>query len=410
MGHVHIMTKPTGSVCNLDCDYCFYLEKEKLYPDNKQFKMNQKVLENYIRQNIEAQPNDAEFYNFAWQGGEPTMMGVKFYQQAIELQKQYAQGKPCHNTFQTNGILLNDDWCRFFKQNNFLVGISIDGNESHHDVYRKNRASRGSHQQVLNAIKLLQTHKVNFNALVVLHKGNIEQPLELYQYLRSLGIQHIQFTPLLERIAQEQTKDGLTLVHPDYLGTANVSPWSVRPLQYAHFLNSLFDYWCQNDIGKVFINSFETTLGLAIGEPSNSCVFAPTCGNAIVLEHNGDVYSCDHFVYPEHLLGNIETQTITSMANSAEQQRFGADKRDNLAKECLDCRYISLCNGGCPKHRFEISKNGMSNKNYFCGDYQSYYQHVLPHMRDIYNALVKGETPERLIQHFRQKFAARSSS
>ncbi|OUR86563.1 anaerobic sulfatase maturase [Gammaproteobacteria bacterium 42_54_T18] len=400
MNGVHIMTKPTGSVCNLDCDYCFYLEKEKLYPDNKNFKMSEEVLEAYIEQNIEAQPKEAEFYTFAWQGGEPTLMGLDFFKKAVSLQKKYSAGKRCENTFQTNGLLLNDDWCQFFAKEQFLVGISIDGTEQQHDIYRKNRAGRGSHKQVLTAIQRLQHYAVELNALTVLHKGNVDEPLKVYHYLLSLGIKHIQFTPLVEREAQEKTKDGLTLVHPKFLGKACVSPWSITANQYARFLNIVFDEWTKNGIGDVFINTFETTLGLAIGEPSNICIHAETCGNAVILEHNGDLYSCDHFVYPEYKLGNINTKSISQMAQLPVQKLFGRNKLDDLSVECQSCKYISLCNGGCPKHRFEISANGKANKNYFCDGYKSYYSHVIPKMRIIYQALINGEIPEKLKEKF----------
>lgn len=405
MSHIHVMVKPTGSKCNLDCDYCFYLEKEKLYPGKSQFKMTEELLEIYIKQNISAQPDDVEFYTFSWQGGEPTLMGLEFFKKAVDLQRKWSKGKRCENTFQTNGVLLDDKWCEFLHDHDFLVGLSIDGNKAHHDQYRKTRAGRGTHDQVIAAIKRLEKYNVQYNTLVVLHQGNVDEPLALYRYLRSLNVKHMQFIPLVERIAQDITSDGLTLVNPDYLGLSQVSPWSIGPLQYANFLNTVFDEWVQNDIGDIFVNMFETTLGLAIGEPSNTCVFSKTCGNAIVIEHNGDVYACDHFVYPEYKLGNIQDQTINTMGQSNKQRRFGKDKVDNLSVECKSCRYLSLCNGGCPKHRFDVAKNGIPNKNYLCDGYKHYFEHIIPHMKEIYKALVTGESPESLKAHFTRKFS-----
>lgn len=396
MNGIHVMTKPTGSVCNLDCEYCFYLEKELLYPDNNHYKMSDETLELYIKQNIEAQPKSVTFYTFAWQGGEPTLMGLDFFKKAVTLQKKYANGVRCENTFQTNGLLLNDEWCSFFSKEQFLIGISLDGTSEHHDLYRKTRSGKGTHTKVISAIALLKKHNVKHNALAVIHQGNVNDPLGVYQFIRDLEINYIQFTPLVERRALESTEDGLTLVHNIYVGEVQVTDWSITSGEYALFMNTVFDEWIKDDIGTVFIPTFENTLAMASGYESLSCIHAKTCGSAIVLERNGDIFSCDHFVYPEFKIGNIQKISLVDAASLTKQKKFGDDKQNNLSTECHSCRYVSLCNGGCPKHRFSISSNGKPNKNYLCDGYKNYFNHVLPRLRVIYNGLTQGWSKEKL--------------
>ncbi len=405
MKHVNLMAKPTGSVCNLDCEYCFYLEKWKLYPETKNYKMDYDVLEKYIQQVVECQPNNTEQYTFAWQGGEPTLMGINFFRKAIQLQKIYTKGKPFINTIQTNGTTLNNEWCQFLADNKFLVGISMDGTEQQHDTYRKAKNGQGTYKQVARGLELLKKYNVDFNVLVVVHKDNVDSPLTLYKHLRNLGVEYIQFTPLVERMDEDAKGMELKLLHPKHKAGTVVTPWTLEPMQYANFLTVVFKEWAKNDIGNVFINMFETTLRLAVGERSNSCVFDVTCGDALIVEHNGDIYSCDHFVFPEHKIGNLMANSLESMVEGLAQLKFGQDKKDNLPQECLNCRYLTLCNGGCPKHRFEPSMDGSNNKNYLCNDYKTYFQFILPHLKEIYDALVNDVPANQLKTMFRKKFS-----
>ncbi len=375
MSSIHIMAKPSSSKCNIDCEYCFYLEKEKLYPDATDFRMSDEVLEAYIKQTIEHQKG-RDHHEFSWQGGEPTLLGLDFFKKAMKLQKSLAGKVPCVNSLQTNGILINDEWARFLAKHRFLVGLSIDGNEQHHDRYRKTRTGKGTHARVLKAIKHLTQHRVELNAMVVVHQANVNDPKGVYNALKSYGIRHIQLTPLVERKAQEIPEDNLILVSPAYTGKADVAKWSVGAKEYGQFLCDLFDTWKERDFGKVFVYNFESTLTMKAGLPGNSCITAETCGNAVALESNGDLYTCDHFVYPEHKLGNILDQPVSELAQSDQLKQFGMDKKTGRSVDCDDCSFLSICNGGCPKHRFQISSDGQRNKNYLCDGYKMYFSHT----------------------------------
>ncbi len=318
----HVMAKPTGSVCNIDCDYCFYLEKEKLYPERQNnWRMSDATLEAYIKQTIEAQKNN--HVQLTWQGGEPTLMGLTFFQKAVELSKRYAGNKTVEHSFQTNGLLLNDDWCRFFKQHNFLVGLSIDGPADLNDCYRKNRAGKPTHVKVMKAIELLKKHNVDFNTLTVVNRENVTYPDRVYQFLKDIGSTYIQFTPLVEREARVAKSDQLRLVLP-HEALADVTEWSVPARQYGEFLNAIFDQWVRKDIGRVYINMFDSTLSSWFGENPSICHFAQRCGHAFALEANGDLYNCDHYVYPEHLLGNIHDKSIEECNTS--RQAFSSER------------------------------------------------------------------------------------
>lgn len=370
-----VMVKPTGSVCNLDCKYCFYLEKEKLYPDRKEnFKMSDEILQLFIKQHIDAQ--DVDEVIFAWQGGEPTLMGRAFYQRAIELQQRYAEGRTIVNTFQTNGILINDEWAEFFKKNNFLVGISVDGDAVLHDEWRVTRSGKPTHEKVEQAIKCLVHHGVEFNTLTVVNHTNMSHPLQVYQYLKSIGSQYMQFIPLVERRSDNSDAE---LATPSDKQT-EMMPWSVDSLEFGHFLNAIFDVWIRKDIGKIGIQIFEQTLAAWCGLPPQVCVFAPTCGSAFAMEMNGDVYNCDHFVYPQYKLGNIQEITLRAMNNSEQNRYFGNDKTRTMAQECYSCQWQFACYGGCPKHRFLPSASGMSNHNYLCTGYKAFFAHTAPMM------------------------------
>lgn len=384
-----VMVKPTGSVCNLDCQYCFYLEKEKLYPErNKNFRMSESTLERFIAQHIAAQ--DVDEVIFAWQGGEPTLMGIAFYQQAIALQKRYANGKQIVNTFQTNGILIDDRWAEFFRENAFLVGISIDGDAALHDAWRVTRAGRPTHEKVERAIYLLARHEVAFNTLTVVNAANAAHPLRVYRYLKSLGSQYMQFIPLVER--RSKTSDTASLAHPQE-PQAEMMPWSVGSLAFGEFLSTIFDVWIREDIGDISVQLFDQTLAAWCRLPPQVCVFAPTCGSAFAMEMNGDVYNCDHYVYPQYKLGNINNTTIREMNNSRQNHTFGEAKNKYLSRECHSCPWLFACNGGCPKHRFLPQAEGSFPQNYLCQGYQHFFSHTSALMQAMKTLFENGYSP-----------------
>lgn len=395
------MAKPSGSVCNIDCDYCFYLEKKHLYPENNpNWKMPDPTLELFIEQYINAQSGPD--VHFAWQGGEPTLLGVEFFERVVSLCKKYGEQKRISHAFQTNGILLNTKWCEFLKQNEFLVGVSIDGPQDLHDYYRKTRSGKGTHAQVVAGIDLLKAHNIPFNTLTVINAKNSTHPLRVYQYLKSIGVEYMQFIPLVEREAHHVQPNNLKLVSPDE-PFADVTKWSVKSVDYGHFMTTIFDYWVENDVGKIFVQMFDNTLAKWIGNNSGSCVTAETCGHAFAMESNGDLYNCDHFVYPEHKLGNIHNQTIETMNNSELAVNFGLAKKDKLNSYCLQCKYLKLCNGGCPKHRFICTPMGQPNHNYFCEGYQlffTYTEEIFNQMADLLN---QQRSPMEVMIHLRNK-------
>lgn len=368
------MIKPTGSVCNLDCKYCFYLEKEQLYPERKSnYRMSEETLELFIKQHIDAQ--DVDDVIFAWQGGEPTLMGLPFYRRAVELQRRYAGGKTIVNTFQTNGMLIDDAWADFFRQHNFLVGISVDGDAVLHDEWRVSRSGKPTHAKVEQAINCLARHGVEFNTLTVVNQTNMHHPQRVYAYLKSIGSRYMQFIPLVERKMESEN----ALAHPHDRQTI-MTPWSVDALQFGHFLNTIFDIWIREDIGDIGIQLFEQTLAAWCGLPPQVCVFAPVCGSAFAMEMNGDVYNCDHFVYPQYKLGNISDTTLWQMNIGRQNRQFGDDKSRLMAQECHSCQWLFACYGGCPKHRFLPSASGQLNENYLCAGYKLFFSHTAPVM------------------------------
>ncbi|WP_264876515.1 anaerobic sulfatase maturase [Vibrio agarivorans] len=393
----HVMAKPSGSVCNIDCEYCFYLEKEKLYPERqKNWRMNEETLEVFIQQYIEAQSGDN--VQFAWQGGEPTLLGIDFYKKVIELCEKYGSHKTISHAFQTNGIVINDEWCELFKNNNFLIGVSIDGPEDLHDAYRTTTSGRGTHDKVIKAIKLLKQHNVEFNTLTVVNDKNVKHPLRTYQYLKSIGSNFIQFIPLVEREASDVNNEDTWLVNPDEKH-GKVTKWSVKPGEYGEFLNEIFDYWVKNDVGQVFVQQFDATLSTWVGQPSPICVFAPRCGHAFAVEANGDLYQCDHYVYPEYKLGNIHSTDITTMNNSEEAIEFGMNKSQLLNSKCQSCRYRFACHGGCPKHRFLPGPNGKLDHNFLCEGYYRFFDHSQHAMAMMAKLIKNGQSPA-LIMHY----------
>jgi len=390
----HLLTKPVGPICNLDCKYCFYLEKENLYPGENQWRMSDAVLEEYIRQYIHSQPL-AEI-NFAWQGGEPTLLGVDFFRKAVALQKKFAGDKVISNAIQTNGTLLDAEWCDFLAANHFLVGLSIDGPAEMHDAYRVDKRQQPTFEKVMRGLELLKQHRVEFNTLTVVNRINSQSPLEVYRFLKSIGSQYLQFIPLVERAAT-----GGTLAEPQLPrdpAALPVTDWSVEAEQYGNFLCAIFDEWVHHDVGTTFVQLFDTALGNWMGLGSSLCVFAEKCGAALAVEHNGDLYSCDHYVYPRYKLGNVMNHSLGAMLNSAPQIKFGNDKFDSLPKYCRDCEVRFACNGECPKHRFIPTPDGEPGLNYLCAAYKKFFNHIDPHMKTMERLLRAERAPAEIMQ------------
>ena len=397
------MTKPIGPICNLDCKYCFYLEKENLFPSNENFKMSDEVLQNYVRQYIQDQ--SAPEVSFAWQGGEPTLLGVNFFRKVVELQHRYAGGKKILNAIQTNGTLLDDEWCEFLSEEQFLVGLSIDGPARLHNAYRVDKQGRDTYDKVIRGLHLLKKHRVEFNTLTVVNRANVRHALEVYRFLRDIGSGFIQFIPLVERLADaEATKLGLDLAMPPRVDEEGerrlpVTDWSVEPKQYGEFLCGVFDEWASRDVGKTFVQIFDVTLGNWLGGPHRGglCVFSETCGSALAMEHNGDVYSCDHYVYPQYKLGNILNHTLGEMVSSEFQREFGKAKASTLPRYCLDCEVRHLCHGECPKHRFLRTPDGDPGLNYLCRAYKQFFNHSAPAMQEMVRLLKSGRAPAEIM-------------
>lgn len=396
---MYIMTKAAGSSCNLACKYCYYLEKNNLYKDrqpDKRFILTDELLEKFIEMYIESQTTPQVL--FCWHGGESLMRPLSFYKKVVELQKKYARGRIIDNTIQTNGTLLNDEWCRFFKENNWLVGVSIDGPQEFHDEYRKNKIGAPSFRKVMQGIDLLKKHGVEWNALAVVNDFNGDYPLDFYHFFKEIECRYIQFTPIVERIIPR--KDGRYLASPMDAQNIPLADFSVSPEQWGNFLCAIFDEWVRNDVGEYFIQIFDATLANWIGEQPGVCSMAKTCGHAGVMEYNGDVYSCDHFVFPEYKLGNIRTHTLIEMMFSERQQKFGNDKFEKLPKQCRDCKYLFACNGECPKNRFALTADGEPGLNYLCAGYHKYFEHVAPYMDFMANEL-KNQRPPANVMNYR---------
>jgi uncharacterized protein len=392
----HILAKPTGPICNLDCKYCFYLEKEVLYPDVAKWAMPPDVLDSYIRQYIEQQQSGT--IQFTWQGGEPTLLGVDYFRRVVELQARYAAGKRIENAFQTNGILLNDEWAAFFADHSFLIGVSIDGPREFHDAYRVDKGGGPTFDRVMRGIDVLRRRNVAFNTLTTVHRANSSHPLEVYRFLRDNGSGFLQFIPIVERVSTCVASDGLTLVSPSSSQDAAVSAWSVDPVQYGRFLCAIFDEWVRNDVGRTFVQLFDVSLEMWTGLEASLCVFRPTCGSALALEHNGDLYSCDHFVYPQNRLGNIMQAPLAQMVSSPQQIQFGQDKLNTLPQYCRQCEVRFACNGECPKHRFAKTPDGEPGLNYLCAAYKRFFTHIDPYMRFMAEELRCHRPPANVMQ------------
>lgn len=407
----HVMTKPIGPICNLDCKYCFYLEKEKLYPDKSNWRMPENVLERYIQQYIESQ--HVPEITFAWQGGEPTLMGVDFFRRVVGYQQEFCGGKKISNALQTNGTLLDEEWCGFLKENNFLVGLSIDGPREMHDRFRVDKEGKSSFDAVIRGMELLKKHQVDFNNLVVVNRFNSQYPLEVYRFLKEHGSGFMQFIPLVERTGgggEMFAEPPLLPIIGEAASSEPVTEWSVEPLAYGKFLCAIFDEWVRADVGRVFVQIFDVQLGIWMGMPSALCVFGETCGNALAMEHNGDLYSCDHYVYPRYKLGNVMDSEMRELVDSLQQRKFGADKRETLPKYCRECEVRFACNGECPKHRFIKTPDGEDGLNYLCAGYKLFLSHIDPYMRTMAGLLKQGRPAAEIVRMIADGEAKRGSN
>ena len=399
---LHLMAKPVGPICNLDCDYCFSLEKEDMSPPREKFRMSDEVLRAYVQGYIAAQPTPE--VEFTWQGGEPTLLGVEFFQRAVRYQREYAGSKTIRNSLQTNGTLLDEQWCQFLAAEDFTVGISIDGPQAIHDLHRPDKQGRSSFDSVMTGLQLLRQHRVQFNVLVTVSRQSTAHGLEIYRFLKAAGGRFIQFNPVVERLPTpaEQVLQlhfaqppGLSLEPPSALAelpasAAAVSPQSVEREAYGDFLIAVFDEWVRNDVGTVHVMNFEWALASWLQLPASVCLFSPRCGKALIVEHSGEVYSCDHFMYPDYRLGNIAEDDLQTLASSAAQQAFGAAKQTTLPAYCQRCPYLFACHGECPKNRFTRTPDGEVGLNYLCPSYKKYFAHITEAMNALGQIVSQG--------------------
>ena len=391
---LYVMLKPAGAHCNLACKYCYYLEKNKLYPTAQRHLMSDEMLEQFTREYIEAQTMNQVL--FTWHGGEPLLRSIDFYRKALSLQQKYAGGRRIDNVIQTNGTLLTDEWCEFFAQNHWLVGISIDGPQPDHDHYRLTAAGKPSWKKVMQGIKLLKKHGVEWNAMAVVNAYNVNHPLEFYRFFKENGCQFLQFTPIVERLTRHE--DGRTLASLADKDEISLSEASVAPEQWGYFLCAIFDEWVRKDVGKIFVEIFDCTLANWMGISPGICAYSKECGHAGVMEHNGDVYSCDHFVFPEYKLGNIRDHSLIDMLYGEQQQEFSRLKHSSLPRQCKECDMEFACHGECPKNRFMKDKYGDSGLNYLCPGYYHYYQHVAPYMDYMKQELMAQRPPSNIMK------------
>jgi uncharacterized protein len=390
---LHVVAKPIGPACNLNCEYCFYLEKQALFDKGENYRMNDAVLSAYITQYISSQPTPV--VEFVWQGGEPTLLGIEFFQRVIKLQKPFTNQKTIINSLQTNGTLLTDAWCDFLKNHSFLVGISIDGPKDIHDRYRRDRTGSGSFEKAMAGLKLLQKHGIEYNVMACVARDTARYPLEVYHFLKQSGVKFIQFFPIIERLPDSCSKQhGLHLAGPASLDKkeqdTEVTEWTVFPENYGDFLIAVYDEWVRNDVGEVFVMNFEWALNAWIGNPSPVCIHANQCGRSLVIEHNGDVYACDHCVYPQYKLGNIVHNELSNMVNQSLQSGFGVAKESSLPRWCRECEVLAACRGGCPKHRFAQTFYGEPGLHYLCEGYKKFFLHIRRYLRVMTQLLEHG--------------------
>lgn len=390
---LYVMLKPAGARCNLRCRYCYYLEKDRLYAGNDAHFMSERLLEKFIADYMQAQTTPEVL--FTWHGGEALLRPIAFYERALQLQRRYARGRQVVNSIQTNGTLLTPEWCEFLRENGFLVGISIDGPRNVHDAYRRTSADGPSFDRVMQGLQLLKEHHVEWNALAVVNNLNVEKPREFYRFFKDIGCQYLQFAPIVERIVSRD--DGLTLA-PGMQEGGRLTSHSITPSQWGRFLCELFDEWVVADVGSIFVQIFDATLANWVGVTPGICSLSAHCGHAAVMEHNGDVYSCDHFVFPEYRLGNLNEKTITEMVYSPQQQRFAQMKTAMLPRQCRECPFLFACHGECPKNRFMRDKYGNAGLNYLCEGYRQFFSHVTPHMNFMRRELQAGRPPANIMQ------------
>ncbi len=383
---MYIMVKPVGSACNLRCDYCYYLEKQHLYANEGRQMLSDELLERFIREYIESQTTPEVL--FTWHGGEPLVRPLAFYEKVVRLQQRYARGRRIANSLQTNGTLINDDWARFFHDQGWLIGVSLDGPEAYHDAFRRTRGGGPSFRNVIRGIDILNRHAVEWNALAVANRLNGDHPLSFYRFFKNIGCRYIQVTPVVERLAHHD--DGRQLA--SLVDEGQLAPFSIRPKQWGNFLCTIFDEWVRHDVSMFFFNIFDATLANWVGVAPGLCTMAKHCGHAGVMEHNGDVYSCDHFVFPEYKLGNIHEQSLVEMMYSERQRRFGRAKADSLPTQCRECQWLNACHGECPRNRFIHTANGEPGLNYLCEGYRQYFSHVAPYM-DVMKRLLGEKRP-----------------
>jgi uncharacterized protein len=400
----HVLAKPTGAICNLDCKYCFFLSKDVLYPRSK-FRMADDTLEAYVRQVIESQASS--HVTIAWQGGEPTLMGLDFFRRASALARKHLRpGASLEHTIQTNGILLDEEWCEFLRDHTFLVGLSVDGPQAMHDAYRVDKTGAPTFSQVMCAARLMQQYRVEFNVLCTVHDANVGHPLELYRFFRDeIGTQFVQFIPIVERATPETIEianagwGDRNHRRPLYTQDGGlVTDRTVKPEQWGEFLIAVFDEWVAHDVGRVFIQLFESALASWLGLPASLCIFAETCGNALALEHDGDLYSCDHFVEPRFRLGNIKEHHLLQLVASDQQRAFGDAKRDSLPRYCRECEVRFACNGECPRNRFLPTPDGEAGLNYLCAGYKAFFQHIDRPMKFMADLLRRGQDAAGVMQ------------
>lgn len=384
----NIMIKPVGSLCNLKCHYCYYLDKAEIY-GGKEPRMSEQMLEHFIKEYIAA--NDVRDVFFNWHGGEPLLAGLDFYRKAMAFQKKYADGKHIHNTLQTNATLITREWADFFRANNFLIGVSLDGPQNVHDRYRGGKGGASVFDRVIKGIMELYRAGVQYNVMATVNRQSEGRGLEIYQFLKSAGTRFIQFMPVLEH-----TKDGL-IVDPQVQG-ARIAPWSVSPEGYGRFLCDIFDYWVRNDVGKVFVNQFDAVLACWCGAQPGICALAQTCGGNSIIEHNGDLYPCDHFVYEGYKIGNVLETDLRTLMNSTKQVRFGLDKRNALPDDCIKCKWFFTCHGECPKHRFNTTDKGETGLNALCEGYKLFFAHVAPYMDKMKSLLQSGRAASEIMK------------
>ncbi len=390
---IHVVAKPIGPVCNLACEYCFYLEKKALFEAYENFRMSDSVLDAFIKNYIGSQPTLV--VEFVWQGGEPCLAGLNFFKKVVKQQKLHTGRKFIRNSLQTNGTLLTDEWCSFLKEHQFMVGISLDGPRDIHDIYRRGRTGSGTFDAAIHGLELLQKHGVEYNVLACVARETAALPLEIYRFFRNIGAEFIQFTPVVERLPDAQSATlGLRLAAPVKLNSENealeVTQWSVDPGAYGDFLIAVYEEWVRHDVGKIFVMNFEWALNAWLGDPSPVCIHARQCGRSLVVEHNGDVYACDHCVYPQYRLGNIMTESLSGMAEKSLASGFGITKESALPKWCRECEVLAACGGGCPKHRFQKTWDDEPGLHYLCAGYKKFFLHIRKYLRAMTQLLENG--------------------